>query len=122
MSVMVTTQHGNNERTGANLAETILNTSNINVHDFGRLFRRPVEGSIYAQPLYLPAVNVPGKGLHNLVYVATMHNLIYAFDADDPAASSCLGTNFARHAHRAPRSGHRGWCRIQGHCGGRLGS
>jgi hypothetical protein len=90
MSVLVTTQHGNNERTGANLAETTLNTSNVNVHDFGRLFRRPVKGSIYAQPLYLPAVNVPGKGLHNLVYVATMHNLIYAFDADDPTASNAV--------------------------------
>ncbi len=69
-------------RTGANTQETILNTSNVNARNFGLLFSYPVDGNIYAQPLYVSKLNVPGKGLRNLIYVATMKNVIYAFDAD----------------------------------------
>jgi hypothetical protein len=84
----VLTQHNDNSRTGANLNETILNTSNVNVNQFGKLFARVVDGQVYAQPLYVPGVNI--QGLHNVVYVATMTNNLYAFDADDPAASEPL--------------------------------
>src|ERR1700733_6072712 len=69
-------------RTGANLSETILNTSNVNSNQFGKLFTLNVEGSIHAQPLYVPNVAVAGKGTHNVVYVPTMNDKLYAFDAD----------------------------------------
>jgi hypothetical protein len=85
----VLTQHNDNSRTGANLNETILNTSNVNVNQFGKLFSRFVDGQVYAQPLYVPGVNI-GQVLHNVVYVATMKNNLYAYDADDPAASTPL--------------------------------
>jgi hypothetical protein len=87
--VSVLTQHNNNSRTGANLNETILNTHNVNVYQFGKLFSRFVNGQVYAQPLYVPSVNI-GQGLHNVVYIATMKNNIYAFDADDPTTATPL--------------------------------
>ncbi len=88
----VTTQHNDNNRSGANLNETILNTSNVNPDKFGKLFTREVDGQIYAQPLYLCDVDIPDHGIHNVIYVATMHNTVYAYDADDPNATQPLWT------------------------------
>jgi len=85
-------------RTGAFINETTLTPSNVNPTQFGKLAARPVVGDIYAQPLYVSGVSIPAKGIHNVVYVATAHNIVYAFDADDtsPAGNTPLwSTDFA---------------------------
>jgi uncharacterized protein (TIGR03437 family) len=86
----VETQHNDNGRTGANLNELVLTTANVNQQQFGKLFQRSVDGQIYAQPLYSSGIDMPGKGPRNVVYVATMHNTVYAFDADDANLSAPL--------------------------------
>jgi PKD repeat protein len=88
-AVNVLTQHNDNFRTGANLSEYVLTVSNVNTGQFGKLFTRTVDGQIYAQPLYVNGLIISSK-LHNVVYVETEHNSVYAFDADDPAASNAL--------------------------------
>ena len=85
----VLTEHDDNGRTGAYLSETLLNTANVNVAQFGKLFTRPMDGQIYAQPLYVPGLAAVG-GIHNWVFVATMHNSVYAVDADAAGASAPL--------------------------------
>ncbi len=80
----VVTQHNDNNRTGLNGAETILRPSNVTPAGFGKLFEKPVDGDLYSQPLYVQRVRVNG-GVHNVVYVSTANNTVYAFDADDGA-------------------------------------
>ncbi|MGC2108645.1 MAG: hypothetical protein WA655_03965 [Candidatus Korobacteraceae bacterium] len=79
--VSMVTFHNDDVRDGVNLNETVLNTSNVNSGQFGKLFALPVDAQVYAQPLYLPNVNVGGVR-HNLVYVATENDTVYAYDAD----------------------------------------
>ena len=80
--VNVLTANYGNDRTSANTQETILTPSNVNSSSFGKLGVFPVDGQIYAQPLYVGGVPIANKGTHNVVYVATMHNSVYAIDAD----------------------------------------
>jgi Cu/Ag efflux protein CusF len=81
--INVTTQHNDNARTGQNTSETILTPANVNSTQFGKLFVHPVLGQVYAQPLYVANVTIPGQGTHNVVYVATEQDNLYAFDADN---------------------------------------
>src|SRR5882672_7420275 len=106
MTSGVLTQHNDNGRSGANVQETILNVSNVNANQFGKLFSHSLQGQIYAQPLYVPFVKITGKGVHDgVVYVATMENWLYAFDASDN-----LGPNaqplWSRQIHGNPVPAH----------------
>jgi len=80
-SPAVLTYHNDDARDGANLSETSLTLSNVNSSQFGKLYAYAVDGQLYAQPLYLPLLNIGGVQ-HNVVFVATENNSVYAFDAD----------------------------------------
>jgi len=82
--ISVTTYHNDNARTGQNTQETILTPSNVNSVQFGKLFSTTVDGYVYAQPLYMPKITING-GQHNVLYVATEHDSLYAVDADNGA-------------------------------------
>ena len=86
--VNVLTWHNDNSHTGQYLTETILTPANVNSAQFGKLGSYPVDGQIYAQPLYWKGLAVPGQGTHNVVFAATENDSVYAFDADNPAAYS----------------------------------
>ena len=83
----VVTYHNDNSRTGLNPNETLLTPANVKAGLFGQRFYLPVDGAVYAQPLYLPRVKISGKGFRNLLFVATAHDSLYAFDADDESAT-----------------------------------
>ena len=87
----------NNSRTGANLNETILTPTNVVAGSFGLLFTQQVDANIFAQPLYVPGLTINGT-VHNVTFVATLNNSVYAFDADtsQPALwQASLGTPVA---------------------------
>ena len=84
----VTTWHYDNMRSGANSQETVLTPSNVVWTQFGKLFTQPVDGAIVGQALYLPNIPIPKKGTHNVVYVATMNDTVYAFDADSNSGAN----------------------------------
>jgi hypothetical protein len=79
--VQVTTSQYDNMRTGATLNETTLTPQNVNSRQFGKLGAFKVDGAVYAQPLFVPALDIPGKGKHDVLFVATEHDSVYAFDA-----------------------------------------
>lgn len=76
------TVHNDNFRTGQNLNETVLNPLNVAPATFGKLYSYSLDGQAYASPLYMANLNFPGQGFHNVVYVATEGDSVYAFDAD----------------------------------------
>jgi hypothetical protein len=95
-AVNVLTQHNDLSRTGANTSETILTTANVNSASFGKLFNDAVNGQIYAQPLYVANLSLFG-GTHNVVFVCSESNTVYAFDADTAGITywhTNLGTPF----------------------------
>lgn len=85
----VLTQHYDNARTGQNTTETILTHGNVNPIQFGKLFTQSLDGMESGQPLYVPDVFIPASNAtHNVVYVATLHDSVYAFDADSNQGSN----------------------------------
>src|SRR5215469_17841390 len=88
-NLAVTTFRNDNARTGQYPNETLLNTANVNVSQFGKRVSYPVDGQLYAQPLYLPNLTING-GVHNVVFAATENDTVYAFDADQTSAVAPL--------------------------------
>ncbi len=82
----VLTEHNDQFRTGAVTNETHLTYANVNPASFGKLFTDSVDGVIVGQPLYLPGLHFPDGTTHNVIYVATQHDSVFAFDADRPQA------------------------------------
>ncbi|HEY7194967.1 MAG TPA: hypothetical protein VH439_14590 [Gemmatimonadales bacterium] len=110
LAVSVLTQHNDNTRAGWNPNETVLNTSNVNVGQFGALFSLLVDDQVYSQPLVVANVLING-GYHNVVYVATVNNSVYAFDGDD--GRLYWKRNFTRAGWRPPAN-----TDMTGACGG----
>jgi hypothetical protein len=86
----VLTQRGDTRRDGQFTTETYLTPSNVNSNQFGSLFSYNVDGYVAAQPLYVSGVNIPNVGVVNVVYVATMHDSVFAFNADAPGTGAPL--------------------------------
>lgn len=92
-SLDVLTWHYDTLRTGQNTNETVLTPTNVNVSTFGKKFTFNVDGYVYAQPLVAMQQNIAG-GVHNVVYVATAHDSVYAFDADGTTTTAYWQTSF----------------------------
>lgn len=93
-AAQVTTSQVDNARSGAYLKETALTPGNVNSRQFGKLFSLSADGDIYAQPLFVPGVEIPGKGRHDVVYIATEHDSVYAFDAYGNPSTPLWRTSF----------------------------
>jgi hypothetical protein len=91
--VDVVTNRYDGARTGANLRETTLTAANVNVNQFGKLYSYPVDGAVYAQPLFVSGVPIQGT-MRNVLFVATMNDKVYAFDADSTSPTPLWKTDF----------------------------
>ena len=93
----VLTYHNDNSRTGQDLNESVLSPANVTQSKFGKLFSYPLDGQVFAQPLYVYKVPIDGQN-HNVIYVATEHDTVYAFDADNKASSALWSVSFLNSA------------------------
>jgi len=104
----VWTSHYDNYRTGANIEEAILTPENVNRSTFGRLAGLPVSGCVFAQPLYIPNVQMSDGSVRNMVYIATTANMVYGYDANDYSLQFSVGFgNPAPSADILPEIGYR---------------
>src|SRR3954454_10582007 len=92
--VNILTNRYDPQRTGANLSERILTPASVSAARFGKLYTYPVDGAVYAQPLYVSGVTIGGVS-HNVLYVATMNDKLYAFDADSASPAPLWTAAFA---------------------------
>ncbi len=88
------TNQSDNARDGQNLNEVVLSTGNVNSTQFGKLFSYSIDGWAYAQPLYVPNVVISGQGTHNIVIVATEHDSVFAFDANNSPTTPLWHVSF----------------------------
>ncbi len=91
--VDVLTNRYDRQLSGANLRETRLTTQNVNVNQFGKLYSYPVDGAVYGQPLYVSGLTIQGAA-RNVLYVATMNDKVYAFDADSSSPTPLWSRDF----------------------------
>jgi hypothetical protein len=104
-NVDVLSYHNDPLLSGANLQEELLTPANVNAANFGRLFTDRVDGYVYAQPLYKANLTIPGQGTHNVAFIATEHDSVYALDADNPAAGSGPDGSFWKTSFIDPANG-----------------
>ena len=108
--VSIFMQHVDHYRSGLNSHETKLTTSNLNFNSFGKLFALNVDDQVYAQPLVYGNLPISGAA-HNVVFIATVNNSIYAFDGDN--GNLYWHNNFSASGMRAPKN-----TDMTGACGG----
>ena len=108
----VLTWHNDNSRTGQNLKEATLTLSNVNSTQFGKKATLAVDGEIFTQPLYVANVSIPGQGTHNVVYVTTENDSVYAFDAQGSPTTPLWQTSFTGTSVAAVPCGDTGSCEI----------
>ena len=104
------THHNDNARTGQNVGETVLTHANVNAATFGKIASFSLDGMAMASPLYVAGVNIPSQGVHNVVYVATQHNSMYAFDADGRSAAPLWQRSFLGQGISTVPAGDTGEC------------
>jgi len=110
--VNVVTQHNDLKRTGWNAGETTLTQANVSGGKFGLICRKKVDDQVYAQPLIVSGLTVNGKK-RNVLFVATVNNTIYAFNADDTSSAVLWKVNLTYKGYRAPAN-----TDMTGACGG----